>query len=168
VLLYSALCDGLIALLPLGVTLFFSRVGFSYNIFEKFQITLIWIFLSYIFAISIPTVIDRSLSFYILEKIQQKGGAIPASSLEEIIRDEYVKEHRLVDVRITEQLQSKTIQIDNGCIKLTSRGVEIASFSRFFRKNFLPKKRLLNDVYSDDLVDPFSNGLVSNKEYTCK
>jgi len=74
---------------------------------------------------------------------------------EEVFIKEYIKEHRLVDIRLTEQQQSGTIEIENGCVKLTKRGEMLSTFSRFFRKNFLPKNRLIMSSYSDDLTDPF-------------
>ena len=80
----------------------------------------------YALAISVPTVIDRSLSFYILEKLHQRGGGIQLARFEEVFTAEYVKEHRLVDVRLTEQLQTGTVLIENGCVKLTPRGERLA------------------------------------------
>jgi hypothetical protein len=134
---------------------------------EKVQILLINILIGYIFAISIPTVIDRSLSFYILEKLQQRGGGIKQDSFEQIFTQEYMKEHRLIDVRLTEQLESGTIIIENGCVKLTRRGEKLAEFSRFFRKNFLPKERLLMGKYTDALTDPFRQS-INDFSYLCK
>ena len=114
-----------------------------------------------------PTVIDRSLSFYILEKLQQRGGGIKQDSFEQIFTQEYVKEYRLVDVRLTEQLQSGTIIIENGCVKLTEKGERVANFGRYFRKHWLPKERLLMGKYTDDLTDPFRSSTAS-PNYTCK
>ena len=168
VLLYSAVTDGLLATIVSYATLLRWRKFNILNSFEKLQLAIIWLLTSYIFAISVPTVIDRSLSFYILEKIQQRGGGIQLSKFEEIFTTEYVKEHRLVDVRITEQQESGTIKIENGCVKLTKRGNELGNFSQFFRQNLLPKKRLLMGQYSDDLTHPFDNNkniIISN--YHC-
>ena len=108
--------------------------------------------------------------FYILEKIQQRGGGIKKSSFDDVIIREYMLEHRLIDVRLTEQLQSGTITIENDCVKLTERGKIIAVFSRNFRKNFLPKKRLLMGSYTDELIDPFAFTLLKDKSefnYKC-
>ena len=130
----------------------------------------IWLLLSYIFAISVPTVLDRSLSFFILEKIAQRGGSIKESGFKEVFTDEYVKEHRLIDVRLTEQERSGTISIQNGCVKLTEKGKKIAKYSRFFRKHFLPKHRLLMGKYTDDLTDPFGHGAIDKNrtfDYIC-
>ncbi len=171
VVFYSAILDGVLAalvtILIVAITPYFKL----YNSFEKLQLFVIWILAGYAFAISVPTVIDRSLSFYILEKLQQRGGGILQSGFEEVFTQEYVKEHRLVDVRLTEQLSSGTVIIENGCVKLTQKGDDLAKFSRFFRKNLLPKERLLMGQYTDDLTDPFGHGAVdANKtfDYICK
>lgn len=167
VVFYAAIADAILATLVAGVLLFVAGYFRLFNWFEKTQMMLIWLLAGYAFAISVPTVIDRSLSFYILEKIQQRGGGIKLDSFEQVFTKEYVKEHRLVDVRLTEQLESGTIQIDNGCVKLTEKGRNIASFSRAFRQNFLPKQRLLMGKYSDDLTNPFKNS-VADGHYSCK
>jgi hypothetical protein len=108
--------------------------------FEKLLLFVIFLLAGYSVSITVPTVIDRSLSFYILEKIQQRGGGIKFDSFEYIFTTEFIKEHKLVDVRITEQLESGTVVLEGGCVKLTNKGNNIASFSRFFRMNLLPKK----------------------------
>jgi len=172
VVFYSAIFDGVLSALLVGVILFSFSYFNSFNSFEKFQMLFMNILLGYIFAISIPTVIDRSLSFYILEKIQQRGGGIKQSGFEDVFTKEYMVEHRLVDVRLTEQLSSGTITIDeNKCVKLTQKGNMLATFSRYFRKHFLPKERLLMGEYSADLTDPFAHGAVDKNQtfdYICK
>jgi hypothetical protein len=155
VVFYAAIADAFIAtalaaLILLGVRYFALFTGF-----EKTLLVVIWLLTGYSLAISMPTVIDRSLSFYILEKLQQRGGEIRQEHFEEVFTKEYVKEHRLVDVRLTEQLESGTIVIENGCVKLTQKGGAIASFGRYFRAHWLPKKRLLMGEYTDDLTDLF-------------
>lgn len=167
VVFYAAIADGILATLAAGLFLFIAGYFRLFNWFEKTQMLLIWLLAGYAFAISVPTVIDRSLSFYILEKIQQRGGGIKLDSFEQVFTKEYVKEHRLVDVRLTEQLESGTIQIENGCVKLTEKGNKLARFSRAFRQNLLPKQRLLMGKYSDDLTNPFKNS-VSESDYSCR
>ena len=131
------------------------------------MIGIIWLLLGYSFAISIPTVIDRSLSFYLLEKLEQRGGGIKLNRFSDIFTKEYMKEHRLVDVRLTEQLTSGTIIIKEGCVRITGKGKSIAAFSRFFRTNFLPEQRLLMGQYSDDLIDPFKKSNSDVIGYEC-
>ena len=161
VVFYSAILDGILATALAALCLFMMRYFDVFNGFEKIQLIVIWFLASYVLAISVPTVIDRSLSFYILEKIQQRGGGIELSRFEEVFTKEYIQEHRLIDVRLTEQLSSGTIEIQDGCVKLTLLGERLANFSRYFRQNLLPRKRLLMGTYADDLTDPFRNSLAS-------
>ena len=167
VVFYSAILDAVLATI-LAATLIATVRWFKvFTRFETLQLCCIWLLIGYSFAISVPTVIDRSLSFYILEKLQQRGGGIKLDAFEQVFTQEYVKEHRLVDVRLTEQQQSGTVEIKDGCVKLTAWGQTIASSSRYFRAHFLPKQRLLMGKYSDDLTDPFRNS-VDRVDYRCQ
>jgi hypothetical protein len=166
VVFYAAIFDGFLAAFVAGCLMwalpFFKPLGE----FEKFLLVVLWLMTGYGWAISVPTVIDRSLSFYILEKIQQRGGGIRQDAFERIFVEEYLKEHRLVDVRLTEQMESGTIFIEDGCVLLTPKGELIARFSREFRQNWLPKQRLLLGQYSDALTDPFRDSTEVNN-YVC-
>jgi hypothetical protein len=166
VVFYAAIMDAMVAVIAVALILFGCRYFKIFGYFEKIQLVLIWCLIGYALAISIPTVIDRSLSFYILEKLEQRGGGIKHSEFEQVFTQEYVHEHRLVDVRLTEQLASGTIVIKNGCVLLTDKGAQLAHLSRYFRQHWLPKNRLLMGVYSDDLTDPFRDSRVT-KDYQC-
>jgi hypothetical protein len=167
VVFYSAILDDVLA--TCLALLLLAALGWlrSFSRFEIAQMVCIWLLLGYSFAISVPTVIDRSLSFYILEKLQQRGGGIKLDAFDQVFTQEYVKEHRLMDVRLTEQQQSGTVVIRNGCVVLTDWGQTIATASRFFRNHFLPKQRLLMGEYTDDLTDPFRNS-VKRVDYQCQ
>lgn len=167
VVFYAAMADGAMAALLTALCLLTFKRFSILNTFEKSQLLTIWILMGYAAAISVPTVIDRSLSFYILEKIQQRGGGIQQSRFSDVFSQEYMTEHRLVDVRLTEQLNSGTIVIQNGCVKITPKGQTLASMSRYFRQNLLPKHRLLMGEYSDDLTNPFRSSPKS-PDYTCQ
>ena len=167
VVFYSAILDAVLATILAAALIATVRWFKVFTRFETLQLCCIWLLLGYSFAISVPTVIDRSLSFYILEKLQQRGGGIKLDAFDQVFTQEYVKEHRLVDVRLTEQQQSGTVEIKDGCVKLTAWGQTIASSSRYFRAYFLPKQRLLMGKYSDDLTDPFRNS-VERMDYRCQ
>jgi hypothetical protein len=167
VVFYSAILDAVLATILAANLIATVRWFRVFTRFETLQLCCIWLLLGYSFAISVPTVIDRSLSFYILEKLQQRGGGIKLDAFDQVFTQEYVKEHRLVDVRLTEQQQSGTVEIKDGCVKLTAWGQTIASSSRYFRAHFLPKQRLLMGKYSDDLTDPFRNS-VERVDYRCQ
>jgi hypothetical protein len=166
VVFYAAVGDAVMATLIAAFLLFSLRSFNALGRTEKSLLAVIWLLAGYCFAISVPTVIDRSLSFYLLEKIQQRGGGILQKKMPEVFIHEYLPEHRLVDVRLTEQLESGTISIRNGCVRLTAKGALIARLSRFYRTHFLPRKRLLMGKYTDDLTDPFRNS-VPETDYTC-
>ena len=166
VLLYSATLDAVLAALFAAMPLYGLKAFKPFSALEKGQLVVIWLLLGYAFAISVPTVIDRSLSFYILEKLQQRGGGIRHAQFEEVFTKEYVKEHRLLDIRLTEQVQSGTIRIENGCVLLTERGQRLATWSRLFREYMLPRERLIAGRYTDDLVDPF-RGSPERTDYRC-
>lgn len=167
VVFYSALADAAVAAALLALPLYRARAFAGFSALERAQLLAIWLLAGYAFAISVPTVLDRSLSFYILEKIAQRGGAIRADAMPRVFIDEYLPEHRLVDVRLTEQLESGTIEIVDGCVRLTSRGTRLAHWSRWFRLHLLPRKRLLAGSYTDALTDPFRDS-PAEVDYACK
>lgn len=166
VVFYSALFDVAIAVGVGTLALWTLRWFDALSVLEKLQLSAIWLLTGYALAISVPTVIDRSLSFYLLEKLAQRGGGIRQDAFETIIIDEFLDEHRLVDARLTEQLESGTIAIHDGCVSLTAKGRRIAAFSRGFRAHFLPRQRLLMGTYSDELTDPFRRS-VAQAPYRC-
>ena len=155
VVFYSSLMDALLATVPIVAYLFFSKKSAFFNNFEKLQMVVVCLLIGYILAISIPTVIDRSLSFYILEKIEQQNGGIKLDQFENVFTIDYMRDHRLADVRLTEQLRSGTIIIQERCVMLTSRGRMLVAFSKFYREHLLPKHRLLMDRYTDELTHSF-------------
>jgi hypothetical protein len=167
VVLYSAMLDVVLGTSAMALVLFAMRRLALYDAFEKMLLLLVWLLGGCLAAVLVPTVIDRSLSFYILEKLEQRGGGIQLARFDEVFTQEYVREHRLVDVRLTEQVASGTVEIRGGCVRLTERGERAAHFSRFFRAHFLPRHRLLGSDYSDDLVDPFRHSAPRN-DYLCR
>lgn len=167
VVLYAALLDAFIAIALVGVSLWSLRLLAPFSGLERVLLVLVWALLGYSFAISVPTVVDRSLSFYILEKLQQRGGGIQQARMKDVFINEYMVEHRLVDIRLTEQLQSGTIVIHDGCVRLTEKGQRVASLGRYYRTHFLPRERLIMGGYTDDLTDPFRHS-GATVDYLCK
>jgi hypothetical protein len=167
VVFYATILDAFIALVLVMGGFVVARSFRDFSRLEIIQLALIWLLGGYAFAISVPTVIDRSLSFYILEKLHQRGGGIREDAFHQVFTEEYVREHHLVEVRLTEQLQSGTIIIKDGCVKLTPWGEHLAEFSRFYRKNLLPTHRLLMGKYTDALTDPFRDSHMAT-DYRCQ
>lgn len=165
VVLYDTLLDALLAAVLVSGAAFLLRRRLPLTGLETTLSLMLGCSIAGAYAITVPTVIDRSLSMYILEKLDQRGGAIQKDAFEGIFVNEYMKEHRLVDIRLTEQLASRTIEIRNGCVTLTERGRRIAYLTRLYRTTILPKRRQIMGAYTDDLTDPFRNS--SAADYRC-
>jgi hypothetical protein len=113
-----------------------------------------------------PTVIDRSLSFYLVEKLRLRGGEIAYNAFPEIFVKEYIPEYRLMDVRLQEQFSSGFAEYRGDCVVLTDKGRFVAGFMDFFRRNMLPKKRNLLGEITDKLTHPF-DGAKQVVDTTC-
>lgn len=157
VILYACVVDAFLAsLLVGGVYWFFWRDRSKLLITEKALVFISSNLLILFYAVMGPTVIDRSLSIYIIEKIDYRGGEVAADAMKDIILIEFMDEYMVADVRMTEQVASGTVNNIDGCLKLTSRGNRIAAFTRFYRHNFLPQKRIIDGVVTNALTDPLS------------
>lgn len=166
VVFFSAVVDGSIAAAITCLIVFLHRFFEVFRFNEKILLAVIFMITGYTLALSIPAVIDRSLSFYFLEKLQQRGGILH-DRMADVFIQEYMKEHHLIDIRMTEQMEAGTVSIRDGCVRLTDWGDMLASASRYYRLHFLPTRRLLMGNYSDVLVDPFATD-VGAKDYTCR
>ena len=164
---FTAIIDGVIATVLAGALLFLLKWFRAMEKFERVLLVVIYLLGGFGFAIAIPTVVDRSLSLYILQKLDQRGGGIKEDQIEWVFVNEYVPEDRLVDVRLTEATQSGTVVIKDGCVILTEKGRLLADFSTWFHEYMLPKQRLLNGQYTDDLTNTFRNS-VPSPGYECK
>jgi hypothetical protein len=168
VVLYDTLKDVLIAGALTGVIYYAALRGrLDLTGTEATLSLFIGLLIGAFYAISVPTVIDRSLSIYILEKLEQRGGGIRRDAFAGVFKDEYLPEHKLVDIRLTEQLNSRTIRIENGCVVLTDLGRRIAHFTRYYRTHILPRQREVMGVYTDAITDPFRHS-TSDVSYRCK
>ena len=158
VVFYAALADVLACVALAALALWRLRAFAVFNPFEKLLALFAWALAGYCLAISVPTVIDRSLSFYFLEKVQQHGGGLRRDRFEDVFTRGYAREHHLVEQRLTEQFASGTLVERDGCVLLTPRGQRLADFSRFFRRHFLPRQRLLLGRSTGELADPLAGG----------
>lgn len=142
VVLYSAIGCGALAAAITGLLLGKASLFRCFNGFEKTLLTIIFALFSYILAISIPTIIDRSLSIYMLEKLADTPNGISKKEFSELVAHEYIESYHAVDIRLIEQLKSGTVLIDKDSrVYLTNEGEKIVKFSRFFKSYLLAKNR---------------------------
>lgn len=152
VILYDSVID-----IVLSVIIFLVWSVLGKNVWrwsERLVIAMLGSSLALNIAIMVPTVIDRSLSIYILEKLNKRGGEISFKAWDALLKEEFFDEYKIVDIRMTEQINSGTVVVVDGCVKLTSKGHLIAEISSFYRRNFLPRHRDIMGEYSDALRDP--------------
>ena len=167
VIFYAGLFDLFLSSVIFGIFyMFFLQRRFAFEKDVVVLTSLLGLACGYIFALTVPTVIDRSLSAYMLEKIESRGGGVRFDALEVIFVEEYIPEYRLMDVRMQEALSSGTVVIENDCVVLTGKGRKVAGMTSFYRKNLLPKRRRLLGEVTDVLTDPFANS-DQNVSYLC-
>jgi hypothetical protein len=165
VLMYAAFFDILLASALVAIAI--ALTGWlRFASIEVFFAIVIGALIATIYVILVPTLIDRSLSVYMLEKTHQRGGGIRKDAFLDIWRGEYLLEYRVVDTRLTEQIASGTLVIRDGCVLLTPRGNAAVNVFAFVRRHLLPQKRdILGDV-TDELTNPFRNSSPT-ATYTC-
>ena len=156
--MFGSFVAALISLLILGKLKFF-RI---FNSFEKYLIISIFLLVGYSYSITVPTIIDRSLTIYMLGELKNSPGGITKARLEHDLTDSYIRDYQLIPTRILEQIVSGTITVDNNCIKLTRTGKFIAEISQYYKNLFLPTRAaypqgqislLHNDTHKSTLDD---------------
>lgn len=162
---FAALSDVCISIFFIALLLFFIDKKSILSKFEKLLLIIIFSLLGYVLSMSIPALIDRSLSFYMLEKLQQSHVGIDRKKFDELFIKDFVKQYNMIDVRLTEQLTSGTIFIENDCVKLTIKGQMIAEFSNNFRRHWLPAERLIINNYIKGRRELSDDQLISR--YKC-
>lgn len=153
VVLYSSILSSLVAAAIASIIIWKFAFFNCFEAFEKFLLVNIFMLIGYAFSITVPTIIDRSFTLYMLEQLRSNEGGVIASQFESEITKRYIQDYQLVPLRITEQLKSGTIYIDaNNCVKLTHLGHAVATATHHYRQTFLPRSRLVNGIYTDKLV----------------
>ncbi len=132
VVLYAALFDSLLATLITLLILFFK------GSLSKVPIlcSTISFLCFFIYSILVPTALDRSLSLYILRHVETNPRT-QVTELTSIVTKDYFSKMLVIEQRINEQIKTGRIEVENGEIKLTTKGELISKFSRFYKNHFL-------------------------------
>lgn len=94
-----------------------------------------------LYAFVFPAIFDRSLSLYLLSKVDERGGRVTVAELGVLSSVDYVREMRVVEQRIEEQVASGTITVEGDAVRLTARGRRVLRVSSLFRAWLLPATR---------------------------
>lgn len=82
------------------------------------------------FLVVFPVTFDRSVTMFLLARIERQNGQLTKPMLEEVFAREYLRDMRQIDRRVEEQLLSGNIRVDNGHIHVTAQGVRLLQAGR--------------------------------------
>jgi hypothetical protein len=82
------------------------------------------------FLIVFPVTFDRSITMFLLARIERQDGQLDARGLEHVYVREYLWEMRQIDRRIEEQSLSGNIRVEQGRIHITSQGRRLLASGR--------------------------------------
>jgi len=119
---------------------FFLFFGAKKEFFQKlfiqtrdfFPCLLAAVFLMYSFHITIPTLVDRSISIYLLNLLDTEGGPVSINNLQDKFLAGYVGGYSVVCRRMFEQVQSGNVTHQASTYTLTARGKRTVAFLRAF------------------------------------
>ncbi|PHP19767.1 hypothetical protein CG471_10425 [Sphingobium sp. IP1] len=82
------------------------------------------------FLITFPVTFDRSITMFLLARIERQDGQLDARALEDVYTREYLGEMRQIDRRVEEQTMSGNIRVEHGRIHITPQGRRLLSGGR--------------------------------------
>ena len=142
VVLYDTLFDAMIATCIVALLYYlFLRRNLALSVWEASLAIVASLLILTNYAVVIPTIVDRSLSIGLLEMLATNGGSMKQEEIEPRVFRDFFPAYNVVPIRITEQIHSGTITVDNGCVRLTRWGETVVAFTTWFRRNLLPRHR---------------------------
>lgn len=82
------------------------------------------------FLIVFPVTFDRSITMFLLARIERQDGQLDARGLEQVFVRQYLGDLRQIDRRIAEQSLSGTIRVERGRIHITPQGRRLLKGAR--------------------------------------
>ena len=82
------------------------------------------------FLITFPVTFDRSITMFLLSRIERQDGQLTAPMLEQVFAREYLRDMRQIDRRVAEQALSGNIGVDRGRIHITPQGARLLEGGR--------------------------------------
>jgi hypothetical protein len=100
------------------------------------------IMLCYSFLITVPTLLDRSISLYILATIYAEK-KINKEGVEDYFVKGFVKKNKAIDKRLQEQIFTKNIIINQDSYEITERGAIVNKLNIFLSNIYNTDKNYL-------------------------
>ncbi|MCI4590264.1 hypothetical protein MOK15_09160 [Sphingobium sp. BYY-5] len=82
------------------------------------------------FLITFPVTFDRSITIFLLARIERQDGQLDARGLQRVYVQEYLGDMRQIDRRIEEQSLSGNIRVEQGRIHITAQGRRLLTGGR--------------------------------------
>ena len=86
-----------------------------------------------LYLLLIPTVLDRSLSVYMLSQLQHET-PVNSDALASTVQANYFDDYNVITTRLIEQSVSGNIQVDGDHVLITPRGEGIVTLTENYRK----------------------------------
>lgn len=99
---------------------------------DFFPCLLTAVFIIYSFHITFPSLIDRSISIYLLNQLAEEGGSASLSDLQQRFLNGYVSGVSVVCRRMAEQIETGNITHNGSIYSLTPRGQKTIQSLRAF------------------------------------
>lgn len=96
------------------------------------------------FLIVFPVTFDRSITMFLLARIERQDGQLDASGLERVYVREYLGDMRQIDRRIEEQSLSGNVRVEQGRIHITPQGRRLLTSGRWVGGWFGADPRFVN------------------------
>lgn len=119
----------------------------TFFIYKKFVVEMLGYFLfsimlCYSFLITVPTLLDRSISLYILATIYAEK-KINKEGIEDYFVKGFVKKNKAIDKRLQEQIFTKNIIINQDSYQITERGAIVNKLNIFLSNIYNTDKNYL-------------------------
>lgn len=143
VILYTLLFDLIISLLVviIGLTVINKNFYFNKNLLLTILLLIATSQTLVIYAFVVPTAIERSLSVYLLEKLESNKGVLSISDFNIIAKKEYFNDMNVVETRINEQIATGTIEVIDDKIIITDKGKSMLRIFSFVKSYLLPYRK---------------------------
>ncbi|MEJ7927249.1 hypothetical protein WG908_10845 [Sphingobium sp. AN641] len=82
------------------------------------------------FLVIFPVTFDRSITMFLLARIERQDGQLDRKGLEGVFVTEYLDEMQQIDRRIAEQSLSGNIRVSHGRISITPQGKQLLAGAR--------------------------------------
>jgi hypothetical protein len=125
ILFYRGIAIALLAAMLMILGGLFARRWFRLDLPTLVGSIALSLALNITFLITFPVTFDRSITMFLLARIEQHDGRLDGRGLEELFIREYLGDMRQINRRIAEQSLSGNIRVTGGRIFLTPQGEKL-------------------------------------------